>query len=378
MKWNWNEHTRDSIVAYTTSGIIIVLAWSLVHNFSLVGKALKLIWDAILPFVIGYCLAFIIRPLRTRVQEKWLANTGWKPRTRRKVAVTISFTIFCLVIVSFFLVLIPQLTQSTRTLIDSMDTYMSSFSKFLDQMYSDPQVSSVVNNLYTGIRGTVTGWFTGASGFLSTLLNYSLSFVKGVFNFFIGLIVAVYLLLDQEQFERQFRMVNYAVFRKDHADHIYEVLDLASKMFSGFIFGKALDSLIIGILCYICCVIMGMPYSPLIAFVVGITNMIPFFGPFIGAIPCAFILLIISPVKAVEFGFFILILQQIDGNIIGPKILGGSLGLPALWVMFAIIVGGAMFGILGMFFAVPVFSVIYVLCREKTKEVLARKRIRTE
>jgi predicted PurR-regulated permease PerM len=147
-------------------------------------------------------------------------------------------------------------------------------------------------------------------------------------------------------------------------------------MLDSFIFGKALDSLIIGVTCGLCCGLMKIPYTPLIAFVIGITNMIPIFGPFIGAVPCVFILLIISPTKALEFIIFILILQQVDGNILGPYILGDSLGLPPVWVMFAIIVGGALWGVLGMFLGVPLFSVIYVLIKELINKRLSEKRIK--
>ena len=147
-------------------------------------------------------------------------------------------------------------------------------------------------------------------------------------------------------------------------------------MFNSFIFGKALDSLIIGIITWFCMYLMKMPYTPLIAVVVGVTNMIPVFGPFLGAVPCIIILVIIDPIKALEFAIFILILQQIDGNIIGPRILGDSMGLPTLWIMFAIIVGGALFGVVGMFLGVPLFSVIYVLIRDWIYGRLADKNIK--
>ena len=169
-----------------------------------------------------------------------------------------------------------------------------------------------------------------------------------------------------------------AIMDKDTAMHFEYVNRLTSKMFNSFIFGKALDSLVIGIVCYICMVVMNMPYAPLIGVVVGVTNMIPVFGPFLGAIPCAIILLLIDPIKAIEFVIFILILQQVDGNIIGPYILGDSMGLPTLWIMFAILIGGALFGVAGMFLGVPVFSVIYVLVREWTHERLKQKNIRLD
>ncbi len=375
MKPKWSERTTESIIALTVSGIIISIVWGILHNLSGVGSVLGQIWSALSPFLIGFCMAFIMLPVRRAAEYRWLVKTHWKPKTKRRVAVLIAMVIFILVLASFFIVLIPQLTSSVRTLAGSMDSYMESFGSFLDGITQDANVAAVVNNMYDWVRNSLASVVSGADGLIAKVLSYSVSLVKSIFNFFIGLIVAAYILLDQEAFSRQVKKITYSLFNRERADHIYDVLRLSSQMFSGFIFGKALDSLIVGIVCYICCLIMGMPYSALIAFVVGITNMIPFFGPFIGAIPCAFILLIIRPIKAVEFGLFILILQQIDGNIIGPKILGSSLGLPSLWVMFAIIVGGSLFGVLGMFFAVPVFSVIYVLIRDRTNKTLQDKNI---
>ena len=375
MKPKWSERTTESIIALTVSGIIISIVWGILHNLSGVGSVLGQIWSALSPFLIGFCMAFIMLPVRRAAEYRWLVKTHWKPKTKRRVAVLIAMVIFILVLASFFIVLIPQLTSSVRTLAGSMDSYMESFGSFLDGITQDANAAAVVNNMYDWVRNSLASVVSGADGLIAKVLSYSVSLVKSIFNFFIGLIVAAYILLDQEAFSRQVKKITYSLFNRERADHIYDVLRLSSQMFSGFIFGKALDSLIVGIVCYICCLIMGMPYSALIAFVVGITNMIPFFGPFIGAIPCAFILLIIRPIKAVEFGLFILILQQIDGNIIGPKILGSSLGLPSLWVMFAIIVGGSLFGVLGMFFAVPVFSVIYVLIRDRTNKTLQDKNI---
>ena len=185
----------------------------------------------------------------------------------------------------------------------------------------------------------------------------------------------MYLLYDEERFKKQVKMLLYGYLNERTASDTLHLLRLIKETFNKFIFGKFIDSLIIGILCYICCLIMRTPYAPLISVVVGQTNMIPVFGPFIGAIPCIFILLIINPIKAVEFAIFVLVLQQLDGNLIGPHILGDAVGLPTLWVMFAIIVGGAVFGIIGMFIGVPVFSVIFELTKERVHNNLALKKI---
>ena len=204
---------------------------------------------------------------------------------------------------------------------------------------------------------------------------YSVIFAKGVMNFLIGMIIALYILLDEPKLKRQTKKVLYALLPKKTTEKIIKISRLTINTFNSFVAGKAVDSLIIGILCYIILSFMNMPYTPLISVLVGVTNMIPVFGPFLGAVPSILILLLVDPFRALEFAIFILILQQVDGNIIGPRILGGAVGLPTLYVMFAIIIGGALFGIFGMFIGVPVFSVIFVLVRDFIHQQLEKKKI---
>ena len=184
--------------------------------------------------------------------------------------------------------------------------------------------------------------------------------VLGFFgDLLVGIIVSVYLLATKELCAAHARKVVYSLFRQEWVDLILQGAHKADRIFSGFVRGKLLDSLIIGILCFVGCTILKMPYTPLISLVVGVTNIIPFFGPFFGAIPSAFLILLASPLKAVYFVIFVLALQQLDGNVIGPKILGDKTGLSSMWVIFAILVGGSFFGVAGMFFGVPVCACLY-------------------
>jgi len=340
-----DETLREKVAAYSISGIIIIAFYFFMRALPQLGKIFHEFWVALAPFIYGFCFAFILKPLRDIVEKKWLKNKNWKDTTKRKVAVTICIITMFIVLSAFFAVLIPQLFSSAKTLISSLDSY----EKLLEEMImpyagEESTIGVHLENIFNTLSETLTKWITDADGAISILLSYSWQVITLIFNFFIGVIVAIYLLSDTERFARQFNSVLYAVLPENRADDVSYVLGLCGNAFNRFIFGKALDSLIIGIVCYIVVAILDMPYSPLIAFVVGITNMIPVFGPFLGAIPCIFILLIIAPIKGLEFAVFILILQQIDGNILGPYILGDAIGLPALWVMFAIIIGGAMFG----------------------------------
>ena len=363
-------------MALTISGFLIALLCFALVNWSYIAGFVSKIWTALAPFVWGFCIAFILSPLRRLCEDKWLSKTGLSKRMKRLIAVAFSLVLFILIIVLFFYVLIPQLTGSFETLAASMDGYINTVEQFLNRIGQSEQTDDILRTLYENLRNNIASWVSGPTVFVQKVVSYSVTIVRGVFNFFVGMIIAVYMLMDQERWIGQFKKLSYALLSAERAEELFRVVDLTAHMLDNFIFGKALDSLIIGLATGVCCGLMKMPYTPLIAFIVGLTNMIPIFGPFIGAVPCAFILLIISPAKALEFVIFVLVLQQVDGNILGPYILGDSMGLPPLWVMAAIIVGGALWGVLGMFLGVPLFSVIYVLVREFVLKRLKERRIR--
>ena len=210
---------------------------------------------------------------------------------------------------------------------------------------------------------------------MSGVINQVVGFFGVVMNFFVGCVVAVYVLMSKEVFLRQIKKIIYAFSSKDGAAMIIEILKHSNEIFGGFISGKFIDSLIVGILCYIGCVIMAMPYVALISVIIGVTNIIPFFGPYIGLIPSAFLIMLYDPWKGLIFIVFILILQQVDGNYIGPKILGNSTGLSPFWIIVAIRLGGGLFGVLGMLLGVPTFAVIYYLIKSFVNYRLENKGI---
>lgn len=376
MKHPWTNDSINRIRELTISGIIIAAVCFMFMHWAEIGVFVTSIWKSLAPFVWGFCIAFILVPMRRLCETKWLAGINIKPSLKRIISVGVALILFIFIIAVFFWILIPQLVSSFESLAESMDGYISTLQKTLQNLGEFQQLDEILISLYEMAKENVLKLISGPAGMVTKFLSYSVTVVKGVLNFLIGIIVAVYLLIDQERWIRQAKMITYACLSIEHAESVFSFFRLAAKMMDSFVFGKALDSLIIGIASAVCCGLMKIPYTPLIAFIVGLTNMIPVFGPFIGAVPCAFILLIISPAKALEFIIFILILQQIDGNILGPYILGDSLGLPPVWVMFAIIVGGALWGILGMFLGVPVFSVFYVLGRDLIHRILKEKRIK--
>lgn len=363
MSWKkLDPNLKANISAFTISGILIVLFYLIIKNLPAIGNGIGVMLKALMPFLIGMLLALIMTPLRRWIEKKVMKNVHWRARTKRRVATLLCLIVVLLVLAAFFAIIMPQLISSLKSFAENLQSYIDSIEKALAKLsVSDPELRDNIQKMIRTGSDQLTSWLTGAQGGLTKIISFSVSVVKNIINFFIGLIIMFYLLLDEEKFKHQVKKLAYGAFPEKAGDEIMYVGRLSVRMFNSFIAGKAVDSLIIGIVCWLVVTILQMPYAPMIGFIVGITNMIPVFGPFIGAIPCLIILLIINPWQSLEFLIFIIILQQIDGNIIGPHILGDSMGLPTLWIMFAIIVGGALFGVVGMFLGVPIFSVIYTL-----------------
>ena len=380
MKKFWNERVINYCIALTTTGLILLAVYFAITKLHVIHSVFDLLVTTTMPFIIGFVIAFLLAPFMYKVEGLLKKYTKWKPKWIRVLAVIASLLFFFFIIFIFFAVITPEIIESIVTLSNSIDSYIASLERIMNslaQMYRSN--SDAMNWLLSAIESSVMTAINYVTDYLPTLvtsaLSASIQVVKLLFNFLVGIIVATYLLLDYEKIHRHIKMILYALAPKKVADELQRISELSSQVFNQFIVGKAVDSLIIGILCLIGCLVMRLPYAGLIAFVVGVTNMIPFFGPFIGAIPCMFLLLLVDPIYMLTFGIFILILQQLDGNVIGPAILGDALGLPSILIMFAVIIGGGLFGVLGMFIGVPVFALLYTLFREYVTKNLNKKEI---
>ena len=377
MKWSkLKEETIENIKVFSISGILVVAFYTLINNVEPLFGVLQAIFVALSPFIYGIGIAFLLNPLRKIIEYSWLGKTKLKPRTKKIIASFGALFIGIIMLFVFFSILIPQMISSIQTFLSSFEGYVDSARNFFESnnFFSDDLLKTLNPVIDKGVS-MLGDWVSNLASSLNAILMYSVIFAKGVMNFLIGMIIALYILLDEPNLKRQIKKVLYALLPEKMTKGILRTTRLTINTFNSFVAGKAVDSLIIGILCYIILSFMKMPYTPLISVVVGVTNMIPVFGPFLGAVPSILILLLVDPFKALEFSIFILILQQVDGNIIGPRILGGAVGLPTLYVMFAIIIGGALFGIVGMFIGVPVFSVIFVLVSEFIHRRLDKKNI---
>lgn len=358
--------------------VFVVIAASILFYFifnrwsDIVAEAKK-IFRVLSPFIWGMLIAYLLRPLLNQVEKRVTIPIGKKIfenkitafKFGRAVAIVISILIFLFIISAIAWMIVPQLYTSIETLAKNSDKFISSAISWGKRVLkSSPVLQETFISLVDNVTDSVLDWaksklMPNMANIVSIISTGIVSVITGVAYFFIGLIISIYLLYHKDKVSSGSKRLLYSVFSLRSAGNILATLRYADEIFMNFISGRVLDSTIIGIICYIGCAILDMPYVLLVATIVGITNIIPFFGPFIGGIPSTIIILTASPMKALIFVIFIVILQQFDGNILGPKILGESMGLNGFWVMFAIILGAGLFGFAGMLIGVPIFMLIY-------------------
>lgn len=330
-----------------------------------------IIWGLVIAYLmhpVSYFLeAKAFTPLFTRVCKNKPARA---PGLARTFSVLVAVLLLFLVVVALFWMLLPQLYDSIATLIINIPSYTMKVIAWINVVLQDhPELEQAAASVFGNSSESFTEWannsllpaidiFGKIQGILTNITTGIYMIVRGILNALIGLIVSIYLLYNPEKFRAGGKKTVYSIFSPTTSAKILGAVRFTDRAFTGFISGKIIDSLFIGLICYIFCALAGMPYTALVSVIIGVTNIIPFFGPFIGAIPSAFIILMVSPVKCLIFIIFVIVLQQFDGNILGPKILGSAVGLNGFWIMFAIIVGGGLFGFAGMLLGVPVFTVI--------------------
>lgn len=337
---------------------------------------LDTITGAAMPIIIGFILAFLLNPVLkfferlfyTVFQDRVIKDKRKLHKVSRGVCVALTILLFLGMISGLFSLVIPQLIDSIRLLISNMDGYYKNVLNLIDNLANKFQSLSISEEIITNVIDTIydklQSWVN--DDFLPNLdkvvVNISTGVVGGLkflYNFIIGIIASIYIMINKEYLLSRCKKVIYAVFNLKNANMVLDGLSEVNRIFSQFINGKIIDSIIIGIIMFILTSIVNMPYGLLISVIIGVTNIIPFFGPIIGAVPCVFIVLIADPVMSIVLLVMILIIQQVDGNIIGPKILGDSTGLSSFWVLTAVIVGGGIFGFYGMLLGVPVFACVY-------------------
>jgi predicted PurR-regulated permease PerM len=342
------------------------------------------------PIIIGLVVAYLLTPVMKfweklfyKIFSKIMKNKQKAKRVSRGVSVAGAILFLLVVIVLFVWAIAPSIGSSIVLMVEILPNQVQNLISFIQsQDFGNSEFADVFSEVLINVTEYFETWakndllpFVQSS--ISSITTGVISVVKVLINFVIGLFVAVYVMSIQETLQAQGKKIIYAVFPPKIGNIIINTVRKSSEIFGGFITGKIVDSAIIGCLCYMGCVILQIPSAILVSVIIGVTNIIPFFGPFIGAIPALILVVLQSPWHALYLLIFIVVLQQIDGNIIGPKILGNSTGLSSFWVMFAILVFGGIWGFFGMLLGVPVMAVIYYIIGNVTRHFLARRNLPT-
>ncbi len=368
------DRKYNTIALYTllviAAGICIVMA---VVKINAVGNFLSRVMGILQPFIWGFAIAYVLNPLMASIERLLCKATKGRIRKRpqRYLAILAAYLISLTVIVIFFRVIIPQIGLSLTALATQIPGWLENLRilalNLAEQYELENLPAETISKLLATAETMVQEFTAKLPAMVPQLLQMTMSLTTGIINVLVGLIISIYLLMEKELFFAHIKKLLSAIVAQKRLERMIAVMHKCHAIFSGFIIGKILDSLIIGLLCLLFMSLFGWPYAMLISVIVGVTNVIPYFGPFFGAIPSILILLIVDPLTAFWFAIFILLLQQLDGNVIGPKILGDSTGLSPFWVIFAITIFGSLMGVPGMFIGVPLFAVIYSLVAEFTE-----------
>ncbi len=372
--------TALTVLLLLVAAVFVVMRWSLVAALG------AKIANILAPVIYGAVFAYLLNPVYNRVQaavmkmtEKIITQEEGRKRLGGFLGTLASLFLLVAVVVGLISMLIPQLINSIRGVMETLPVSINNLEIWLEKVLADnPDLEQQVMQHYGAAADYLQNWLTNVVvpniyRIIGSVSSGVVLVVRAVFDILIGLIVMVYLLNMKEKLLAQAKMIIYGLFPLKIANKVIEEGRYVHQVFGGFIIGKLLDSLIIGLICFVLLGFANMPYVLLVSVIVGVTNVIPFFGPFIGAIPSAFLILLSDPMKCLYFLIFILLLQQFDGNILGPKILGDSTGLSSFWVLFSILLFGGLMGFVGMIIAVPTFAVIYRLVTEFTTWKLGKK-----
>ncbi len=390
MKEKYNNYFRWGVTVITILAFGILFFFFVFRMDAILGF-LGTMFSILAPIISGATIAYLINPL-VSVTDKHLFAFFRRCHMPAKlsgfIAMSLSITLWLGLLVFgiclLFSMIVPELYSSIIKLAGDFRIYMNTIYDFINEhLENNPEILNFAREILNTLTNSIYNWINNellmqVQNIMSKLTVGISWVVTLVTNIVVSLIVSVYLLISKKRFVGQIKKLLYVFLKPDTANATLSIFRQVNKIFGGFISGKLIDSLIIGVLCFIGVSILKMPYPLLISVIVGVTNVIPFFGPYVGAIPCAFLVLLIDPGKCLIFVIFIFLLQQLDGNIIGPAILGDSTGLSPFWVIVSILVGGGLFGFLGMLLGVPTFAVLYYLIKTFSEYHLRKKDLPTD
>ena len=377
----WKKYTHLGLTLFLAACGALVF-YDTFYKVGTLQSFLAKLTDILAPVLYGFAMAYLLAPIVNWLERVLTggANRALKGkglpvpnRWLRALSIFLTWAFVLFLIYLLLVMLIPQLVESITMLIDNAQLYYRQVYDWVNELlnaksgvgsWATEMIDRYYDNALDLLEKNILPWaqtlLTSLTGGIWSGILGVVTFVK---NFIIGIVVSIYMLAMKERSAARCAKLVYGVFTEERARLIVRGTRRVDRIFSGFVRGKLLDSLIIGILCFIGCSILGIPYTPLVSLIVGVTNVIPFFGPVLGAVPSAFLILLVSPLKCLYFVIFVFILQQLDGNVIGPRILGPSTGISSFWVVVAILVGGGFGGLMGMFLGVPICACLQALTR---------------
>lgn len=374
MKSHKKQYLRFGLTIFASLAAVVAFFF-LILRYQGLKAYLDIISMALQPVVVGIVIAYVLCPVAKFLERQFSQG---KRRSRAARPLSVLFTlIFAMGILGLFCALVlPQVVDSIRSLVIDLPAMLQvQLDRLESYLEADSNAAATVMQMITSVETFLMTWIK--ENLFATVSNVAVSVLSvgsAIVNFVVSIVVMVYLLLDRERYLAQCKKLFYAVSRNKRFNRVFmETIHQVDQIFSGFISGKLLDSLIVGILCFVCLTVLKMPYALLVSVIVGVTNIIPMFGPFIGAIPSAFLILLVSPSKCIVFLIFIIILQQLDGNVIGPRILGNSTGLSALYVTVAMLLFGKLMGFVGMIIGVPLFATLYYIVKRLAEYSLRKQ-----
>ena len=377
MKINWNnKYATIAMYAFLVICGSILLYLGISHISSIKASISDFI-KTLQPFIIGGTLAYLLNFILRFYEDKILSHDFFKKlkkSAKRGIGLLLTYITASIITYLFIQFVLPQLVDSIIGLVNNIPEYLNELTKVTNDIFDNLNLQPEYINLITDKFGeAVTYIITIISNLVPVIGNFVVGATSSILNIIIGIIVSIYILIDKEKFMALGKKIVYALCSEEKAKFTLRLATQSNMTFSRFIGGKILDSFIIGVLTFFILFIFKMPYVLLISVIVGVTNIIPFFGPFIGGIPAAIIILFVSPIQALWFVIIIIVIQQIDGNIIGPKILGDSIGISAFWILFSLLVAAKFMGFVGMVIGVPLFAIFYSIIKEIIEEKLRKK-----
>lgn len=368
-----NKHARLMFMIFIVGALLIIFN-QIVGNYESFSEGVGTIKTIISPFIYGFVMAYLLSPIYNATVRGLYKLLGKYFKNKQRLfsfckLVASIVAVVCLIgaVAGLIALIVPQVIESLTGILKSLPQRLTQLSALFNDITSkmdNKRLAMKMSEIYAQVQTNLielaqTKLLPGMGTLVGQVSTQVILTLKTMMNVMIGVMACVYMLNSKERFQGQFKKVILATLPKEKAEAVFDFAKFTNRTFGGFINGKIIDSIIIGIICFILMEIFGFPYPILISAIIGITNVIPFFGPFIGAIPAAIIILLVSPIHALYFLILIFILQQVDGNIIGPAILGNTTGIASFWVLFSIVIGGGLFGFIGMVLGVPVFAIIY-------------------